>query len=193
MKKLLFILVAVVAAVSAQAAYVDWQYSVTESKSGTDWTSGGYTAYFLTATAWDGIKDNVTAEALEGAKTDKSGFFLASSGKSSKVYSTGGSAAGVRQVEAASGDYYVILGSATGYTVGLGPASITAYADGSGVGTGLTPGTTIEPSSAATGSTLTTAMASTPYSSGGGGVPEPTSGLLLALGGAMLALRRRRA
>ena len=30
-------------------------------------------------------------------------------------------------------------------------------------------------------------------SSGGGGVPEPTSGLLLALGGAMLALRRRRA
>ena len=27
---------------------------------------------------------------------------------------------------------------------------------------------------------------------GGGGVPEPTSGLLLALGGAMLALRRRR-
>ena len=28
---------------------------------------------------------------------------------------------------------------------------------------------------------------------GGGGVPEPTSGLLLALGGAMLALRRRRA
>ena len=29
--------------------------------------------------------------------------------------------------------------------------------------------------------------------SGGGGVPEPTSGLLLALGGAMLALRRRRA
>jgi len=28
---------------------------------------------------------------------------------------------------------------------------------------------------------------------GGGGVPEPTSGLLLALGGAMLALRRKRA
>ena len=27
---------------------------------------------------------------------------------------------------------------------------------------------------------------------GGGGVPEPTSGLLLALGGAMLALRRKR-
>ena len=29
--------------------------------------------------------------------------------------------------------------------------------------------------------------------SGGSDVPEPTSGLLLALGGAMLALRRRRA
>ena len=44
----------------------------------------------------------------------------------------------------------------------------------------------------------TTDMASagwTPSSGGGGtgGVPEPTSGLLLALGGAMLALRRRRA
>ena len=33
----------------------------------------------------------------------------------------------------------------------------------------------------------------TAQSGGGSGVPEPTSGLLLALGGAMLALRRRRA
>ena len=30
------------------------------------------------------------------------------------------------------------------------------------------------------------------WTKSGGGVPEPTSGLLLVLGGAMLALRRRR-
>ena len=196
MKKLLFMIAAVVAAVSAQAAYVDWQYTVSEGSGGTDWRSG-YTAYLLTAADWTALQTaGVTAAGLAGKATDSSGFFVASAGKKT-IYSTGaGGSAGARQVEAASGDYYVILGSASGYTVGLGPASVTAYADQSSGGTGLTPGTTQSPSAAAAGSTLTTAMASTPYSTGGGGsggVPEPTSGLLLALGGAMLALRRKRA
>lgn len=44
---------------------------------------------------------------------------------------------------------------------------------------------------AVTFSSLDTAAGS--WAKGGGDVPEPTSGLLLVLGGAMLALRRRRA
>ena len=195
MKKLLFMLAAVLAAVSAQAAYVDWQYSVSEAKSGgTDWTSG-HTAYFLTAAAWDGIKDNVTTEALEGAKLDKSAFYLASSNKSQNFYSTGNAGVGAtRQVTADSGNYYVILATADGYNVALNNVAVTAYSDPSGADTGLTPGVTIPANkdNAIAGS----GISYTPMSSGGssgGDVPEPTSGLLLALGGAMLALRRRRA
>ena len=53
MKKLVIALFALCAAVTAQAAYVDWQYSVSEAKTGgTDWTSG-HTAYLVTAAAWD--------------------------------------------------------------------------------------------------------------------------------------------
>ena len=37
----------------------------------------------------------------------------------------------------------------------------------------------------------TTDLASAGWTKSGGGIPEPTSGLLLVLGGAMLALRRR--
>ncbi len=38
----------------------------------------------------------------------------------------------------------------------------------------------------------TSPMSSASWGGGGGDIPEPTSGLLLAIGGAMLALRRRR-
>ncbi len=190
MKKLLFMIAAVVAAVSAQAAYVDWQYSISDKKTGgtgIDYTTG-YTAYLLTASAWDGIKDNVTAAALDGAKLDSSALYSTTGTKALDKYTTGSgpSATGTRQVEAGTGNYYVILASAAGYNVVVDNAYITAYTDQSSSGTGLTPGITIGAGSAVAVDTL---PAVTPY----GGVPEPTSGLLLALGGAMLALRRKRA
>ena len=202
MKKLLFMLAAVAAAVSAQAAYVDWQYSVTEAKSGgTDWTAtgAGYTAYLLTASDWSDLQAaGVTAAGLATAALDSSGFYSSGGTKSAVYYSTGTSGVGTaRQVAADSGDFYIIIGSGSGYTVGLGPATISAYDDPTQTGTGRTPGITQPPAagSLATGSDLRTTMAATPYSTGGGGgtggVPEPTSGLLLALGGAMLALRRK--
>ena len=187
MKKLVA-LFAICAAVAAQAAYVDWQYSVSESKGGTEWSSG-YTAYLVTSSAWDGIKDSVTESALSGAATDSSSFFLASAGKKN-IYSTGaGGSAGVRQASADSGNYYIILSNGEGYNVAVNNASVTAYADATGAGTGQTPGITISSSSAATGSGITfTAFGG---GGGGGGVPEPTSALLLLVGGAMLALRRK--
>lgn len=192
MKKLLFMLAAVVAVATAQAAYVDWQYSTSEAKSGgSDWTSG-YTAYLLTADAWSGISSAVTAENLASAASDSSAFYLASSTKKNNLYSTGASgSAGVRQAEGDSGNYYVILATSDGYAIALNNVAVTAYTDKSGAGTGLTPNTTISTSSAVAG----TSFSFTAYSSGGGGttdVPEPTSGLLLVIGGAMLALRRRR-
>ena len=192
MKKLLFMLAAVVAAVSAQAAYVDWEYAVQEQKTGgTDWTSG-HTAYLLTAAAWNGIKDDVTASALASAATDSSAFYVAAEAKKTYTYGTGASgSAGIRQAEGDSGNYYVILATGDGYSIALNNVAITAYSDKTGAGTGLTPGLVVDEGSPTTGSSISF----TPMSSGGssgGDVPEPTSGLLLALGGAMLALRRRR-
>ncbi len=189
MKKIMFTLAALVAVATTHAAYVDWQYSVSELKTGgEDWRSG-YTAYLVTSANWDTIKDNVTASGLSGAAMDSSGFFLASSTKKNNIFSTGGSAAGVRQVQGDSGNYYIILSNGEGYNIAVNNASITAYSDASGAGTGLTPGLTIQPASATTGSGITfTAF-------GGGGdtptIPEPTSGLLLLVGGGMLALRRK--
>ena len=127
MKKLIVGMIALCAAVAAQAAYVDWQYSVTEQKTGgTDWRSG-HTAYLLTESAWNGIKDSVTESALSGAALDSSTFVLAAEAKKTYTYSTGkGDSSGVRQVAADSGNYYVILSDGSGYNVAVSGASVTA-------------------------------------------------------------------
>ena len=73
MKKLVFGLVAVLATVAAQAAYVDWQYQGSNAKNDHSWgtslteAANGYTAYLLTAAAYDGIKGSITKSALAGA------------------------------------------------------------------------------------------------------------------------------
>ncbi len=186
MKKIMFVLGAMIAAMSASAAYVDWQYSVSEPKTGgSDWSSG-YTAYLVTSANWDTIKDNVTASGLSGAALDSSGFSLASSTKKDNIYSTG-----AHQVEASSGNYYVILATADGYSVAVNNASVTAYADASSGGTGLTPGVTISTPTAGSGIAFTAFGGGSPDPGGDG--PEPTSGLLLLVGAGILGLRRKRA
>ena len=181
MKKLMIGLFAVCAAVAAQAAYVDWQYAVSEAKTGgTDWTSG-HTAYLLTEAAWTGLAQK-TADGIASAALDSSTFYQQSSTKSAVVYSTGASKASIRQVTGDTGKYYVILTSGDGYNVAVDGASITAYTDPSGAGTGLTPGITI--SSPVSGAGISYKA----YD-----VPEPTGGLLMLVGLGALALRRRRA
>ena len=183
MRKLMIGLFAVCAAVAAQAAYVDWQYSVTESKTGgTNWTSG-HNAYLLTEAAWTGLSQK-TAESIAGAALDSSVFYQASSTKSAVIYGTGAGTSSIRQATGDSGKYYVILTSGDGYNVAINGATITAYTDPSGAGTGLTPGLTISTSNAVSGA----GIAYTAFD-----VPEPTSGLLMLVGLGALALRRRRA
>ena len=190
MKKLIVGMIALCAAVAAQAAYIDWQYSTKEAyQAGTDWSSG-YTAYLIEASAWNEIKDNVTASALASAATDSSGFILASSTKKGgDKYSTNvDGTATARQATANSGNYYIILGSATGYNIAVNNVSITAYNDPLQAGTGLTPGVTMNTSDAVAG----TGISFTAYGGGSGGdEPEPTSGLLMLVGLGVLGLRRK--
>ncbi len=188
MKRIMFTLAALVAVATTHAAYVDWQYSVSEPKTGgEDWTSG-YTAYLVESSEWDKIKDNVTAAGLSGAAMDSSSFFLESTTKKNNNYATGASgSAGIRQVTADSGNYYVILATADGYNVAINNVAVTAYTDASGAGTGLTPSITSTTPVEGSGVSFTAFGGG----GGGGGAPEPTSGLLMLVGGAMLALRRK--
>ena len=70
------------------------------------------------------------------------------------------------------GDYYMVSSAQTGFSYSTSPddgVPVSFKTSDAGTWTKYTP------------------------ASSGGDVPEPTSGLLLAIGGAMLALRRRRA
>lgn len=197
MKKLMFILCAVVTACAANAAYVDWQYSISDAKTGgtgIDYADG-YTAYFMTAAAYNTLtaKESWGASDLAAASLDSSELIVGSGSKKLNVWATGNDGkTSIRQVAADTGNYYVILGTADGYDVVLENVSVTAYSDPAGAGTGLTPDVTIGPGAAVDAATLSFADFPTgPTPGPTPGIPEPTSGLLLVVGGAMLALRRK--
>ncbi len=195
MKKLIVGLFAVCAAVAAQAAYVDWQYQGANAKDDTSWgtskteAANGYTAYLLTAAKWDEIKDNVTgASDIAGKALDSSTLIWDKTSKSVSYYSThanGSTGAGIRQVEAASGNYYVILANDSGYSIVADNVAITAYTDATSAGNGLTSGITLTKQDNAT-------MITAANQAYGGGEPEPTSGLLMLVGLGVLGLRRNR-
>ena len=197
MKKLVVGLVAVCAAVAAQAAYVDWQYEGKNAKNDTSWgvstttAANGLSAYLLTAADWTSIKDTATWESdIAGKALDSSTLIFEKTSKSVSYYSThqdGKEVAGARAatVDKTTDNYYIILANDSGFSVVADNVKITAYTDITQGGSGLTPGTTV------TGATNPAASSFTAYATGGGDVPEPTSGLLLLVGGAMLALRRK--
>ena len=194
MKKLMIGLFAVCAAVAAQAAYVDWQYEGANAKNDTSWgtstsaAANGYTAYLLTAAAYDGIKTSMTKSAIAGAALDSSTLIFEKTQKSKSYYTThaeGKTVASVRTVEASSGNYYVILANDDGYSIVANNVAITAFDTPGEAGSGKTAGITL---SAQDNVTMITA-ARQAYS----GIPEPTSGILMLVGLGALALRRRRA
>ena len=200
MKKLMFGLVAVLATVAAQAAYVDWQYQGTNAKNDTSWgdstttAANGYTAYLLTAAAWDSIKATAAdASDIAGKATDSSTLIYEKTKKSVAYYTThadGSTLPGERQATVANknDNYYIILANDDGFAIVANNVAITGYDDAS-TGGGQTPGLAKTGMDNATA--ITAAMTAYPGAGSTPDIPEPTSALLLLMGGAMLALRRK--
>ena len=184
MKKLIIAAVAAVVGLWVNAATVDWQVWVT---GGTKVANAydGFTAYLVTASAWDALA-SVSADTFSSDVVLDKATFNAGGGKTTYTYKTldASGAASPRSVSLSSlsdGDtlkvYYVILNTNEDpnkyYTIA---DTLTGRAE--------------------TGDAVTTANMSISQSTLSGGewtaVPEPTSGLLLLLGMAGLALKRKR-
>ena len=192
MKKLMFI-AAIVCALGAQAASLDW--SIT-AKSFTDQAGGkqfSKTVYLLDTNASD---YSALTAALAGGTLDGgiSGF------KASDWSAVIGSATTYTSSKTASmtKNYSKTSGTATVDTVKVYDVAYLVFDSQSSKDyymlSSTTTGLSYE-SSPDDGDPVSfaTAMAGTwtEYTGGTPGVPEPTSGLLLVLGGAMLALRRK--
>ena len=187
MKKLIIASIAAAIGLAVNAATVDWQVWVTGGSKVSN-AYDGYTAYLVTASAWDALTE-VTASTFTSDVVLDSATFNGGSGKTTYTYKTlnKSDVAGLRGVsidslsEGSSVDvYYILLNTNTD------PSQYYAIAD---TLTGR----------AETGDAATTANMSIAQSTLSSGtwtavaVPEPTSGLLLVLGMAGLALRRKRA
>ena len=191
MKKLIIASIAVAFGFMANAATVDWQVWVTGGSKVSN-AYNGYTAYLVTASAWDAL-ESITADTFTSSVVLDSTTFDSGSGKSSYTYKTVNSSgvADSRSVVIGSlaeastlGVYYVILNTNTDpntyYTIA---DTLTGRADSGEISLGTN--TSIAQSTLSS-ATWTAVGGSSP-------VPEPTSGLLMLLGVAGLALRRRHA
>ncbi len=198
MRKLMIMLAAVAAAVTASAATVDWNYKITGEAGGSNTEFTGYTAYLVDATYYTGLSE-VTAASITGTNPDtgKNNYIqsatLSQTGSSGKgaskkyIFSTGAQEySNSSLVEGTTYNYYLVLVDAAGENYYAQAYNYTAR------GATATP-TEGDITLDVPRANVTSGM--TAFSTGGGGgggdIPEPTSGLLLLVGGAMLALRRK--
>lgn len=185
MKKLIIASIAVVVGLAVNAATVDWQYKITNAQ-GTEGYNTGYTVYLVSAAAWDAASISEATFSDTSVVLDST-TFGAAAGRTAgqKTYTTVGNA-GVRSVAVDSlnegstlGVYYVILNTAADPNTYL-IANSDTLTGRSDTGEAILGTHTSMTASAASSGTWTA-------------VPEPTSGLLMLLGVAGLALRRRHA
>ena len=182
MKKLLIAIAAIACAVAANAASVDWgfQEQALDKNSPVDISS--YTAYLFTSATWTAaVAAGVTATTFDSAVAQSTSAFTKTTGGSGANTWTRWATGTLTWTNdgAASGDYYVVISDGSQYAASDAIAA-TAYASAQEAHTaGLWQ---IAANKPALTSGSFTAVA-----------PEPTSGLLLLIGVAGLALKRKRA
>ncbi len=182
MKKLLMFAACVMLAVVTQAATVGWTLM-----GANNYANDAYQFFVI---GQNGVSSIATITALLDAGSDTSSYaFGSGSVNSSGAASVAGSASGKTLDAGTYTAFFVVFDSAS-------PASGSAnYAVVSGATTltktvaATTASVTFAGGNAA--STLNNADNWKSFGTGGGDIPEPTSGLLLLVGAGMLALRRK--
>ena len=192
MKKLMIAACAVALAAAAQAATVDWQYSITSGAAKNIYDSG-YTVYLVDAAKWAALTA-VTADTFaDSSIVYGSTTFAEGSGKTGAVSYYTKNAIGTKGSYATDlSDSIVAEGGslAVKYIVvnnNENPIEYSVGADATLTGRAST-GETIE---SGFGTQTAGSLSFTPVS--GAAIPEPTSAMLLLLGVAGLALRRKQA
>jgi len=179
MKKLIIAVAVIVAGVAAQAASVDWAFTETANNSSSPLDVSSYTAYLFTQSTWESFTAlDASEQTVDNFKgwTGSASVTKTAQGTTRTKFTTG-----TITSTGESGSYYIVLANDDGF-VASSLLSATAYTD---------------PTMSHDAASWTISVASTPLSSASmtsfSAVPEPTSGLLMLLGVAGLALRRRRA
>ena len=184
MKKLMFMLAAAIAVVSAKAASVDW--TMTVASKGAEWSGNGAYVMAFSGADYDAVIKLLTVDGSDNMATDLGAYALGSNGSTQfNVTNSRGSAK---------------VASATATGVTGDSLFFVVFTEGSmdaDKAITWTAATSIgdydyEAGSPSPGSLVLNA-ASFANSGTIANVPEPTSGLLMLVGLAGLALRRRRA
>jgi len=190
MKKLVVIACVALAVVSAKAAMVDWKYEINGAAGGAATEFTGYTVYLVDKAYYDGLGGEITKESITSTGKYLTSDTLAQTGKSGKgantkyVFTAEGHLSDDGLTKGTSYDYYLVLVNGDNYMSQAYSYTARDAAD------------SVDMTSIKT-SVASTAISMTPFSTGStptpgpGPIPEPTSGLLLLVGGAMLALRRK--
>lgn len=182
MKKLLILTIAVIATAFANAATVKWSASGVYAMNSSDKAGASFTAVFISSA------DYSYAQALADL-TAKDTAFVDTYGQASSAFKDNTSGIGTGSAGATITDTAGNSETWTGYLVILGIVDGQKYAYLTSEVTKTTGAT----GGQAVLSWTTSSLAGTKDSSNWQAVPEPTTGLLMLIGFAGLALRRKQA
>ena len=178
MKKLMVLVAAVALACAGQAASVDWK--INYAGQGSAWKSNGAFALVFSGADYDDVVKLITVTGSDTLQADLAAKAL--NGSATTFGSTKNAATASGKIADAPGTMFVVIFDEASYDAGKS----VLYTDVTDVS-----GSFYEPP--ATGTAFTFKADSFTNSGTIANVPEPTSGLLMLVGLAGLALRRRRA
>lgn len=186
MKKLIIALAVAMAATFSQASYLFWQISDSTLKTGS-FNGNEITGYRVVA-----LDENTTFSYTPGVAETYTALNTTYATYSAQDGWGWSDAAAIVSPAGATGNAYAnISGKETGYTyyievMGYNNNTVIAVSEGLTYSDAVSQGRLTDDLS-------TMASAAKAWTGGAYAAPEPTSGLLLLVGGALLALRRRRA